>query len=130
MVVKAQTNTKFPNQDSSGFLTFRLNDPHTGQLIPTANIQTATLRLVNKSDGAVINGRTGERPEDVVADKFVSAGIFEMMLDPEDNVIMATNEVPNEEIHVAIVTIVATTEKGAMTLKEEIELTVMNLPHA
>lgn len=70
-------------------------------VIPGASLDEVKLTLYSEKDGAVINSRTainvllsGELTVD-------GSGVGIMLFEPDDNVIIDTDPVPSQEIHVA-----------------------------
>lgn len=89
------------------------------------NIQSATMSLfLHDRTNAIINNRDNV---DVLS-SFNATGYFSHQLTPEDNQIQNTAKCRNE-IHVAVITIVATGSNGDETLVREMHITIVNQQH-
>lgn len=112
-------------QGNSRDLEFQLQyDPDTPLVL--SNIQTATMSLyLHDYDGAIINNRT----EVDVKGSISSAGFFSHPLSAEDNQMQCVGERIEKEIHVAVITIVATGVNGDETLKRSLFITIVNQQH-
>lgn len=112
-------------QGNSCDLEFQLEyDPVTP--IALSNIQTAIMRLVHHdSRETFINNRT-----DVdVKGSFSATGYFSHPLTAEDNQMHPVGERRKKEIHVAVITIVATGDNGDEIFEREFWITVVNQQH-
>ncbi len=112
-------------QGSSRDLEFQLElRPDTP--IAFSNIQSATMSLfLHDRTDAIINNRDNI---DVLA-SFNATGYFSHQLTPEDNQIQSTSRCRESEIHVAVITIVATGSNGDETLVREMFITIVNQQH-
>ena len=70
------------------------------QTIAGVSLNFMNLFLYNEADGATINGRTGL---DVLGSQITvdGSGKGVLLLDPDDNPIVGTDPIPDQEVHVA-----------------------------
>jgi len=115
------TPTTKVNEGSSCRLTFTLTD-YDGTGIAASAITTVTMTLKDKDAGTVINSR---EDIDVSSGFDVTGGGFTWELIAADNPIVDATK--SEEIHVATFTITSTAGSNAITLNEEVWITVTNL---
>ena len=113
-------------QKNSCLFEFPLTDYDSTTPVVKANIQTATMSIfLNDRQGRVINDFLDE---DVI-DDFDANGNFARILTAADNQIQVGNVGVKEELHAAVVTIVATGVSGNIELEREMLITVVNQRH-
>lgn len=106
-------------EDSSAVVQFQLYDPIQKAQISGSNIISASMTIVDKITGDELLAAT-----DVKAN-FNAAGDFLKILDPAVCDFKGGDEL-DAETHVAVLTIVANTGNGQLTLKEELWINVIN----
>jgi hypothetical protein len=113
--------TSTVNERSSCKLEFQLVD-FDGVGISSADVLSATMKLINKEGGETINSRTGFNAKPC----FTTAGHFSMLLDSSDNVIVS-EDYPDHEEHIATFEMKIDSAGGDLYLKESISVQVVNL---
>jgi len=120
-MLKTDQNNDIPDGNTA-LMEFTLTDYDHTTPVPVSSVDTATLTLYHNDTGAIINSR-----DDVdVKSKLDANGKFSMILDADDNVMIATGDNVDSEVHSALITITATGAEGAIVFKREFWMTILN----
>jgi len=121
IMLKTDQNTDIP-EGNTALMEFILTDYDHVTPVPVSAVDTATLTLYHNDTGDIIN----ERDDVDVKSKLDSNGKFSMILDADDNVVIATGDNVDSEVHSALITITATGAEGAIVFKREFWMTILN----
>jgi len=120
-MLKTDQNTDIP-EGNTALMEFTLTDYDHTTPVPVSSVDTATLTLYHNDTGVIINER-----EDVNVKGYLDAdGKFSMILEADDNVMLAAGDAVDSEVHVALITITATGVEGAIVFKREFWMTILN----